>query len=465
MKDQTYTEFKDEFYAKFDDLGLLDCQEFNVLKIILDGLKVDYIKRGTYKTYLFSPLFIHTIYLFFKRISSKKGIQLSELKKHANRTYLIIDPARYKKSNDNKFVSTYFHHFYKQLLDFTSISEHSNAHQLFDFSLQELHQELMFEAFSKDEIKLRKALKICYSRIEQLNKFSDEDLENIRIAFDQFFNSYRSNSRILKVLKPELAYFVCHYHKEGFILALKRNGIKTIELQHGLIAPEDIFYVFPDKVKAIKEKALFADEIWVYGEFWKQRLLKGYEYGENQIKILGYYQYENLSVPHSIASQLTKLKGNKKVVLFTSQVTLAKEVSEYLLFLANDIKNKQLDYVIWLKMHPSENKNMYAALDGVDNIVIVEENPEYLFAYANLVVSVFSTTLYDAFRYNLPCFSLYIKEYADYVNSVVESGVAALIYNDQNPIEFLSNSSKANVSEYYEECDNNNFKKICTYNK
>jgi hypothetical protein len=465
MKDQTYTEFKEEFYSKFEDLALLDCQDFNVLKIVLDGLKVDYLKRGKYKTYLFYPSFIHRLYLFLKRIKSIKKSRFKELKKYANRKYLIVDPARYKKSNDNSVVSTYFHHFYQQLSDFTSVSEHYNKHQLFDFSLQELHQELMFEPLSKDEIRLRKELKSCYTRITQLNKFSNDDLENIRIAFDQFFKSYRSNDRIIKVLKPELAYLVCHYHKEGLMLALKRNGVKSIELQHGLIAPEDIFYIFPDRVKCIKEKALFADEIWVYGDFWKQRLLKGAEYAENQIKVVGYYQYENRSVPDIIANQLTLLKNDKKVLLFTSQVTLAKEVSEYLLFLANDIKKKQLDYVIWLKMHPSENKNMYATLDGVDNIVIVEENPEYLFAYANLVVSVFSTTLYDAFRYNLPCFSLYIKEFADYVNSVVESGVAELIYNDQNPIEFLSNSSKANVSEYYQECDKNDLKKICTYNK
>jgi hypothetical protein len=397
--------------------------------------------------------------LFFKRITSKQQTRFKELEKFANRKFLIVDPARYKKSNDY-FVSTYFHHFYKQLSDFTSISEHFNSHHLFNFSLQELHQELMFQPFSKDELKMRNEIRRCYTRIKQLNKFSNGDLENIRIAFDQFFKSYRSNDRIIKVLKPELTYLVCHYHKEGLMLALKRNGIKTIELQHGLIAPEDIFYVFPEKVKTIKERALFADEIWVYGEFWKQRLLKGAEYAEHQIKIVGYYQYENNTVPDLISDRLTSLKGNKKVLLFTSQVTLAKEVSEYLLFLANDIKEKKLDYVIWLKMHPSENKNMYAAIDGVENIVIVEENPEYLFAFANLVVSVFSTTLYDAFRYNIPCFSLYIKEYADYVNSVVESGVAALIYNDQNPIEYLPHSSGINVSEYYQECDSIHLKKM-----
>ncbi len=459
MKAKTYTEFKNEFYAKFADLSILDCEDFNSLKIVLDGLKVNYAARGVYKTYLFYPIFIHRLYLFLNRITSKKQNYFDELKKYSNRKYLIIDPERYKKNIDGSFVSTYFHHFYEQLVDYTSVSENDNKHQLFNFSLKKLHQDLIFEPFSDDEIKLRKSLKKCYYRIKRLEKFSTVDLENIRIAFDQFFKNYRSNNRIIKVLKPELAYLVCHYHKEGLMLALKRNGVKAIELQHGLIAPEDIFYVFPSKIKKIKERAMFADEIWVYGEFWKQRLLKGFEYDENQIKIIGYYQYENLAVPDSIASKLAMLKNNKKIVLFTSQVTLAKEVSEYLLFLANDIKKKKIDYLIWLKLHPSETRDMYASLDGIDNITIVEENPEYLFAFANLVVSVFSTTLYDAFRYNLPCFSLYIKEYADYVNSVVESRVASLIYNNQNPIELLTHNSIVNVSEYYQECDGENFKK------
>jgi hypothetical protein len=58
---------------------------------------------------------------------------------------------------------------------------------------------------------------------------------------------------------------IVHYHNEGKALAFKRKDIKTIELQHGLIAATDVFYVFPPQTKSIINKALFADEIWVYG--------------------------------------------------------------------------------------------------------------------------------------------------------------------------------------------------------
>ena len=452
---ETFSEFKNHFYSRISDFSIFDCQDFNILKVVLDGLKVDYVRRGTYNTNMFKSSFFYNLYLSAKRNSvSNKKLNFNLLKQFSKKEYLIIDPGRFKKDENNQFVSSYFYNFYNKLKSYVSISDVSAHANLFHFFANDLSAELQFEALTAEEKVLRKELLKTYSRIKNAEVFSSTELENIKIAICQFFKKYREWDRVLKVLQPKQSFFVSHYHKEGALLALKRNKIKAIELQHGLIAPEDIFYMFPSEIKSVKERALFADEIWVYGEFWKQRLLKGAEYDLNQIKIFGYYMHENKVVPELIDNKLKELKGNKKIILITTQDKHPKEITKYIQFLSKDIQEKKYNYCIWIKPHPAEKKDAFNGLEDNVNVFILEDNLDYLFKYADMMLSIYSTTLYDACRYNLPAFALFADSCADYVNSIVASGVAVLIQENQNPIDLLDKSPQKNDPKFYfDECN------------
>jgi hypothetical protein len=450
---ETFSEFKDHFYSRVKDFSIFDCQDFNLLKVVLDGLKVNYAGRGKYKAYIFSNEFIYRGYLLLKNKMSAGGYpEISRLKKFSHRKYLIIDPGRYKENSDGGLISSYFYHFYNNLPDHTSIVEASAHPEIFHFDSRRLSDELRYEPLSRDELILRKDLLESFKRIKTSLIFSENELLNIKIAIDLFFKKYREWDRILKILKPENAFFVCHYHKEGALLALKRNGIKGIELQHGLIAPEDIFYMFPPEIRKFREKAMFADEIWVYGEFWKQRLLKGGEYIDNQIKIFGYYLHENNILPARVREKLKDLKGDKKIILITTQDKHPVEIAAYIRFLSKDLLEKKHNYDVWVKPHPAEKKGAFESLSSFENVFILEDNLDYLFKFADKVLSIYSTTLYDACRYKIPAYALFVESCADYVNSIVDSGVATKIYPDQNPVDLGEKAGHVDSSYYFSEC-------------
>ncbi len=454
---KTFSQFKNNFYSRVTDLSIFDCQDFNVLKIVLDGLKVNYAKRGKYRTLMFSNRLIYSGYLKYKRRSVLGHSTFDRLNTFKGRDYLVIDPGRLKKDENDLFVSSYFYNVYNELSSFVSLSDVSGHPSVFNFSIQELSDDLQFEPLNSNEKVLRRDLIKTFGRIKKSGIFDEQELLNIRIAIDLFFKKYREWDRILKVLCPRKALFVSHYHKEGALLAMKRNGVGAIELQHGLIAPEDIFYMFPHPVKAIRGKALFAEEIWVYGDFWKQRLLQGAEYTEEQIKVFGYYLHENKNIPLSIEEKLKKLKGDKKIILITTQDKHPREISEYISFLSKDLLLKKQEYVIWVKPHPAEKKDAFRSVIKGGNVFILEDNLDYLFRYSDMIVSIYSTTLYDACRYNIPAFSLFAESCADYVHSIVDSGVAKILYSDQNPVELLGALNKKIEPRFYFDTCNYSF--------
>jgi hypothetical protein len=67
---QSFSDFKSDFYAKVSDFTLFDCAEFNALKIVLDGLKVDYVSRGKVKSPIFQSLFVYESINLLKRLKS-----------------------------------------------------------------------------------------------------------------------------------------------------------------------------------------------------------------------------------------------------------------------------------------------------------------------------------------------------------------------------------------------------------
>ena len=112
-------------------------------------------------------------------------------------------------------------------------------------------------------------------------------------------------------------------------------------------------------------------------------------------------------------------------------------------------------YSIWVKPHPAEKEGTFDKVAQLENVFILEDNLDYLFKYANLVLSIYSTTLYDACRFELPGFSLYTKSCADYVNSIVESGVAEIIYDNQNPVDFEIKNKRVNTATFFSDFDFN----------
>ncbi len=456
--DKTFAEFKQDFYSRVKDFSLFDAGEFNLLKVVLDGLKVDYASKGKIRLFVFSSPLMINFYFFVNRLRGKSPLRKDwkeTLKKVSKRKYITIDPGgRVVKTGEGN-TSFYFGNILKALgkENVVSIVEGRKP----NLPANELHiaeyNALLASAcgnLKKEDKNQLRILHKTYQRIEASGIFSESEKVNIRIAIQQFFIQNLFWRNALRYINPERILLWPHYHREGCIAAFREKNIPVTELQHGLIAAEDIFYVLPEQVRSVERKALFADEIGVYGQFWKDQLLKGAGYDEKQIKIVGYYPVSIVPTEKTVSDYKATFPG-KKNILVTTQTFMHEYFCEYILFLSADLLAKQLPYGILVKLHPAESVEKYAAINGLQNVKIVNENLDVLFRAVDLHISSYSTTLFDALRYNVPNFSIWVELYSDYIALFRNEGISHIIKQGENPLDIAPGAKQHKEGNYYYE--------------
>ncbi len=460
----TFTNFKTQFYSRINNFELFDCGDVNLLKVVLDGLKVNYISKGNVRAYIFYPLFIYNFISFIKRVFFlKKNTQFNKdnfFKSKENTQFLVSDIGRIIYDSDKNPKSVYFDNIIKHLgrHDCIIVLDQLIDKGLdYDICVSKIYDQLIYKPLSKDEKIFRKNLLNTFTNIKKQNIFTSKELKNIQFAFHLFFNQFKIWNTLLNCFpKLKKAYFVCHYHKEGQIYALRKKNVECIELQHGLIAPQDIFYIFPQQILSIKHKALFPDKILVYGKYWKTILLKGCEFSENQIKILGYYLYDNFSNFEIEKKQLDSIINNKKVILVTTQTFLHDYFIKFIKELEYKINTLHAEYIILVKPHPSENIILYTSEFKNSECVNISTLPvNLLFQKTNIHISIYSTTLYDAVRFGIQNYVFKIPDYQDYTDEIIKSGIAneitsiqELLSNNELPIKYCNNFNYYSKLDY-----------------
>jgi hypothetical protein len=455
--DKSFTAFKKDFYSRVDDLRVFDCEEYNLLKVVLDGLKVDYVARGVKYRNIFKPFFLGRIIFFAKRIkyarkiksAAKEILKLNGLK---GRPFLLIDNGRTALSAQGNRVSFYLHRISEVLgrENYITIAEFPSLIKC-DTSLPDLMFFTRFRDYSKDERQMIRALKNCYNKIGVMGIFSENELLNIQMAMNKFFNEYRLWDEIVRRVEPRTCIFESHYHKEGCVLALKRNGVKVVELQHGLIAREDIFYVFPEKARSVASRALFPDKIFTYGRFWSEILFTGNEFTRDQVEVIGQYQEISTKLSEDDKRELERFLNGQDFILITTQTFLHEYFLDYINWLSADLGRRKSKMKIVVKPHPSEQWHLYDTLTSLENVLITEANTEYLLSKCAMQVSIYSTTLFEGLKYGCRNFSLKVSSSQDYVNSLVEAGVSTILDPRQNPIDHVTerNAEVKNPEYYY----------------
>lgn len=454
---QSFTDFKADFYAKVTDFSIFDCAEFNALKIVLDGLRVDYISRGPVKSHLFGSLWKYELENRLKQIKAvAKGTQrysTSQLQAFKNRKYLIADDGRVALDATGIPHSYYFTTLMQSLKNddcLHIIEKKRNPNASCDINYEQLTATFLLAPLNSDEKDLINHIRTTFKKISRSKIFNEKELLNIAFAFQNFFNKYKIWSRFLQLVHPQTMFCIVHYHNEGRTLAFKRKGIKVIELQHGLIATKDVFYVFPSQTKSVIQKALFADEIWVYGAYWKKVLEQGAEYQHN-IKTAGYYLYDNFGGYEAIEKEIDAFAAGKKLIIITTQTSLHKAFIAYALWLNNDIKERNLPYKILVKTHPLEKQEHYAILHQTAGIKMVNYPLPVLFKKVHLHVTIYSTTLYDGARAGVPGFALHNEQYKDYIEEIIQSGVAYPLAQNENPVDSVHKLKMVDPAYYYSE--------------
>ncbi|MGB0165824.1 MAG: hypothetical protein ACPF8V_03115, partial [Luteibaculum sp.] len=276
-------------------LNLFDLGEINIVKVVQHGLVDAFInkKRLPPNKLWGKPYFLYAAW-------QQRKHRVSKTHNYPIGPNLVIDENPRFTEHKGKVFPTVFH----QLL------QSQESIYLYDYKLAEkvvgldkkLTASLDFDStrsqcisrglkaassglFYRDIQKLRKRLKLS-------DKIQEKVFNCIDYWLEIFFLDFVFYSHLFKALDCKNVYIICHYHNEGLIAAARKLSVKVIELQHGLISKGDLYYAYDDWIKPVAEKALFQDELWVYGQYWKDLIIqKGSELKENQIIVKGYYHF------------------------------------------------------------------------------------------------------------------------------------------------------------------------------
>jgi len=212
--------------------------------------------------------------------------------------------------------------------------------------------------------------------------------------------------------------------------AMKKLGIKNTEIQHGLIASNDLYYVYDEQYAEVMNRALMSDRIVVYGPYWKRMLENGCEFRSKDIFIGGDYLFR-------LKTLESKKPEKENLILICTQTGMREDYFSYIKILLGFLK-KHTEWRVAVKLHPSEfDKTIYDDFipNGVE--IIDKQIPlDILLCRAKIQITIYSTTIYDALGFDVVNFSLQdFGLMSDYAHDMIEEGAAIALHSDEDPIE------------------------------
>lgn len=262
-----------------------------------------------------------------------------------------------------------------------------------------------------------------------IKDITEKDIKKFRWE-ESFYRKMLTKRGVKKV------YLVVSYGKEALISACHREGVKCIELQHGVMSTYHLGYHFPDR----ESVPYFPHEIELFGRYWRDSValplkaantpIKGYPYLNNKLK-----EFNNLE----------KIRNQ---VLFISQGVLGKDLSSLAVNYAKENRDKRVIY----KLHPGEysrwRDEYKALLDLPDNLIVVDNNEVNLYQYlaeSTYVVGVYSTVMYEAISMACRLILVDLPGY-EYLEYLINEGYAGFSTTDSSNLKDVMGNFKRNNS-------------------
>lgn len=262
-------------------------------------------------------------------------------------------------------------------------------------------------------------------------------INEIAIQIIFYKANVKSVKKLLTRLKPKVVVEVVGYNPFCMLIneICKDLNISTIELQHGVLDEIAYAYMTDRKIKQIPEHVFLFSKLW-------ERYIK-FPINNRNIHAMGYPYFER---EVRKAKQIQEYNDDKVNILFISQGTIGKKLSNLAVELRDKIDSNQ--FRILFKLHPGEIaiwKEEYKSLKNSDIIVIDDKKYslyEY-FATCQIQVGVSSTALYEGLGFEIRTY-IYHIETSEYARYLCDMGYA----------EYIENSEELYVNILYNEAVN-----------
>jgi hypothetical protein len=419
---KSFSEINAYSKEKLKDLDLYTEPEYSYLKIYQHAIRYSLTERHSpLRHYFYLPVFIQS--LIYRIKGFRKKVQPVKVK-----DYLMMDYGRVVNDN-GQWHYTYYDKII-ELIGREKISVLCTDSKTFiepDIKYSTLQRAL--PALDRTEQKILKSINRSIRQARQSKLLSPLEMKHLCTQMVLFFHDFRQHYHLLKGQSIKHVIFIRHYHREGMIVALKELNIDHTELQHGLIAANDLYYVYHKQYASALQNALFPNRIVVYGPYWKRILEKGCEFKPEQIHVGGDYLYR-LNRPQQDLSE------KENLILLCIQKEMNPDYIRYGHLLAEYMKAHP-EWRVILKLHPSQdNREEYDQLKQYGVQILDREIPlDDLLAKAKIQITIYSTTVYDALGFDVMNFCLQdFGTMRDYAKDMISEGAALPLYEHEDPI-------------------------------
>lgn len=361
----------------------------------------------------------------------------------------ILTAISRKLSNINDYIiasDDFSGHRYKNLKDtfskFANYSEvkHIDSENLFGDkkSLYTGYKKLFYTKSNNINISYDSASRLLKEYIPE-NEFYTL-IESIDFRVQEYIEEYKILLRYLenKKIKKIISYDQLEQHL-ALLLVSKKLNIKYYSYQHGAISKHHPGWLADGIDK--KYCNLVADKIYVWGEYWKNKL----------VKYSNKYSNENIEVGTNLRGNIHSkypfklLNKNKLSILFPYE------------FLADNLKlSTYIEHLIGMninviiKLRPKDfgsgdiNSDLYAYSEKVRDNIIFKYNltEDEIVSNIDIIGCSQSTYAYEMMQYNKPIW--YFETNFTMLEDIVEDGIAYSI--DDNKIK---NFKQNGIDENY----------------
>jgi len=196
----------------------------------------------------------------------------------------------------------------------------------------------------------------------------------------------------------------------------KASGIKTIGIQHGNIGDAQPAYLYTE---ADRRNSIMADYTLVWGEYWKNFLVKKGNYPPESIKVIGQLRTDVIPRLKETGMQdiRQKIAGRNSLVVFASQPQPDASLRRMAAFDVFSALKNEKDIFVLVKLHPAERfsfdyYNAIASEAGCTNYKLVYDIDLYrLIAACQVLITCYSTVGTEAIYFDKPLIILdHLKE-------------------------------------------------------
>ena len=221
--------------------------------------------------------------------------------------------------------------------------------------------------------------------------------------------------KLLQRVRPRAVFVASiNYYERIAVEVCKQVGIPVIELQHGVIGPGDLCYVFPKHAPL----RCFPDYLFVYGPYWQHCL--DFPLPAERVMAIGNPYLE---------ARLKEHRGVAKIdqAVFISQPTVGAALSRFAVELR---QNAKFAWPIVYRLHPYERdwRTRYPWLQDAGITVSESQDGDVyaLLARSRMQIGVYSAALVEGLSFGLSTYLVDLPG-VEYMQPLVDRNWAKLV--------------------------------------